>query len=337
MTPFIIPIFISHQGCPHQCVFCNQGAIAGSTDVPVSPAQVAGLIAEQLAWPRKTGRQEEVQVAFYGGSFTCLDQERQQAYLRAVQPFLDRGQVAKVRLSTRPDCLDLPTALWLREQGVGLVEVGVQSLDEEVLLASRRGHDGAQVAAAFGALREAGLQSCGQLMVGLPGDTPARAVASARRLLEMGPDMVRIYPTLVVAGSPLAELYEQKKFQPWSLAKAVLVCARLKEICEKARVKVIRLGLQPSQALKASVLAGPFHPAFGEMVASRIFFKYLRSLLRRRPAGPALLRLSPRDRSLFSGVGKENLQRLQGLGLLKGVEVVFASKQPRFSAAILPG
>jgi histone acetyltransferase (RNA polymerase elongator complex component) len=329
-TPFIIPFFIAHQGCPHQCIFCNQHAITGSRERLTAEA-VDREIRRCLAWPRD--RQRPVQVAFYGGSFTGLGRARQQELLGAVQPHLDCGAVDFIRLSTRPDYIDPSTVLFLKEHRVGLVELGIQSFDEAVLAACRRGHTAARVEEAFIHLRCAGIGVGGQLMVGLPGETTRGVVAGALRLAALRPDLVRIYPALVLRGSPLADLHAAGGYRPLPMNRAVALCARLKEIFAAAAIPVARLGLQPTAALEKELAAGPYHPAFGELVLARLYFRRLRRLLARlqkeRGRATIHLTLAAADQSLFQGQKKSSVRRLTALGLLAGVEVVFHPGLPR--------
>jgi histone acetyltransferase (RNA polymerase elongator complex component) len=332
LTPFIIPFFIAHQGCPHQCIFCNQHAITGSRE-RLTGERVEREIRSCLAWPRDTRRQ--VQAAFYGGSFTGLGRERQQELLGAVQPFIDRGEVDFIRLSTRPDYIDQARALFLKERRVGLVELGIQSFDAAVLEKCRRGHTAGQVEEAFAHLRRAGIGVGGQLMVGLPGETTLGVMAGAQRLARLQPDLVRIYPALVLQGSPLADLYSAGGYRPLSMNRAVALCARMKEIFTAARIPVVRLGLQPSAALEKELAAGPYHPAFGELVLARLYFRRLRRILaplqKERGRATINLILSAADQSLFYGQKRTSVQRLNALGLLAGVEVVFRPGLPRFT------
>ncbi len=166
--PLVIPIFIPHRGCPHHCLFCNQERISGVGRDGASPLDVAGTIDLWLA--RSPGR-AAAQVAFYGGSFTCLPTGEQVAMLAAAQPYIAAGKVDCIRLSTRPDCIDPAICRLLRESGVGVVELGVQSFNDDVLLENRRGHNGEQCRVAFALLKEAGLRVGLQLMPGLPGET----------------------------------------------------------------------------------------------------------------------------------------------------------------------
>jgi histone acetyltransferase (RNA polymerase elongator complex component) len=334
VPPFIIPIFITHQGCPHQCLFCNQRTITGAPEGTVGPRQVRETILTQLAWPRRHPA-APVQVAFYGGSFTGLSLARQEELLGAARPFLAAGQVRELRLSTRPDYVTPEIAGFLREQGVGVVELGAQSLDDGVLAASGRGHTVAQVRTAVACLKEAGIRVGLQLMLGLPGESTVTALSSARRAAALAPDLVRLYPCLVVSGSPLAELYRQGHYQPLSLVRAVALAGRLRRIFEAQGIAVVRMGLQPSPSLEKTVLAGPYHPAFGELVLSRLFFNRVRAALFARPSGQSYrLSLAKADESIYRGRGNGNVKRLAALGLLTGVETVFRAGQPRQSVVL---
>jgi len=333
--PFIIPFFIVHQGCPHRCVFCNQTSITGQAEGAgqITPRQVAAGIAARLDRPRRYP-EAEVQVAFYGGSFTGLPPGRQAELLAAVAPFLEQGLVRAVRLSTRPDCVDHGTAVFLADRGVRIVELGVQSMDAAVLAASGRGYGPGEVGRALRNLRGAGLQVGGQLMVGLPGENSRRAMDSARQLAALAPDFVRIYPTLVVAGSALALDYAAGSYRPLSLHQAVARTARIKAIFDACTIPVVRMGLQDGTALTQHLIAGPHHPAFGEMVLAWLFFKKVRHVLRQRAGKGGCLTMAAADESIFRGPGNLYRQRLMALGLLTGVEVVFEYGLPRHTVRV---
>ncbi|HIJ90653.1 MAG: radical SAM protein [Desulfobulbaceae bacterium] len=333
--PFIIPVFIAHQGCPHQCLFCNQRSITGASEGILGPREVEDIIRTQLAWPRRYPT-APVQLAFYGGSFTGLALERQHELLGAVQPFLASGRIQEIRLSTRPDYVTPEIAGFLREHGVGIVELGAQSLDDRVLAASGRGHTAAQVRQAVACLKEAGMQVGLQLMLGLPGDSTVTALAGARQAAELCPDLVRLYPCLVISGSPLAELYRQGQFQPLTLPRAVALAGRLLAVFKAHRIPVVRMGLQPSPSLEKTVLSGPYHPAFGELVLSRLFFNKVRAELSVRSSYHFYrLCIAKADESVYRGKGNANVKRLAALGLLDGVETVFSASQPRQSVVLI--
>ncbi|MEN8257825.1 MAG: radical SAM protein [Thermodesulfobacteriota bacterium] len=337
MTPFVIPFFIAHQGCPHQCVFCNQHSISGVGGEEITSDQVAAEIKEKLAWPRQADR--PVQVAFYGGSFTGLSMPRQEELLGGVAPFLASGQVNEIRISTRPDFVSPEIVDLLKACGVTLVELGIQSLDDQVLQQSGRGHASREVEKAFVILRDRKMLVGGQLMVGLPADSRQSCMDSARKLAALQPDLVRIYPTLVMKDSPLAASFRQGLYQPWSLALCTAVCGRMKDIFDRAGIVVARLGLQSCESLEKDMVAGPYHPAFGELVLGRQYYKMVRRTLVKAHKGGGqgmiTLQLAERDRSLFTGMNKGNIERFKRRGLLSNVEVVFDPGQPRFTVQVI--
>lgn len=331
--PFIIPIFITHRGCPHRCVFCDQKGITGTSDVAaaIDAADVRKEIVARLAPPRRRPDQE-VQVAFYGGSFTGLALEEQAALLGAVAPFLEQGLVHGVRISTRPDYIGEETGVFLRRFGVRMVELGVQSLDEKVLQATQRGYTGDHVVRAFTLLKQAGLQTGGQLMIGLPEESVTGLVASAEGLARLAPDTVRLYPTLVLEGSGLAARYRAGIYRPLSLLQAVGRTVRVKRIFDARGIKVIRMGLQACASLEHALIAGPYHPAFGELVQARQMFLDLRALLAGAPTGHRLrVWISDKDQSIFRGLGNCSMKRLAGLGLLARLELLTDTTQPRYT------
>jgi histone acetyltransferase (RNA polymerase elongator complex component) len=300
----IIPIFIPHHGCPHRCVFCDQRAITG-TARPPGGAEVAALIRERLAAPRREG---EWEVAYYGGSFTCLPAARQDELLAPAAAALRRGQIGAIRLSTRPDAVDPATVARLAAWGVATVELGAQSLDDHVLAAAARGHTAAQTAAAVGHIRAGGLRCGLQLMPGLPGEDWPSLIATTRQTLDLRPDFVRIYPAVVLAGTELAAM-AAGLYRPLTVEAAAARAAYLKVACENSAIPVIRVGLQASEELGGSVVAGPYHPAFGAIVEAYIFRIMIGGLLEKLGPTPGgiLLRHHPRDASAIRGLGSANL------------------------------
>lgn len=337
MKPFVIPVFISHQGCPHRCIFCDQHTIAGQAgaeEQPVTPETVRNIIERWLRLPRKD-RTPKAQVAFYGGSFTGLSHQRQVELLESVQPYIANGEVDCIRISTRPDYIDDATIILLKEYSVTIVELGIQSLDQEVLTHSVRGHSVQQSEDALIKLKKNGFKVGAQLMCGLPSDNNLKLLSTTKKIAMLSPDFVRIYPALVIKGSGLEKLYREKKYKPLSLARAIALSARMKNIFDEHGIKVVRMGLQPSAELAEKVVAGPYHPAFGELVLARNIFKETRKLLHEKQHLPKKrLQIAKADESVFRGSNNAGINRLSDLGLMENVELVFDLKLPRNTVAV---
>lgn len=307
----VVPIFLPHRGCPHHCLFCNQQGISGCLGKSLTVDEVRATID---LWLTRGGR-EEVQAAFYGGSFTCLPLDEQRALLGAVQPYVASGRVHSLRLSTRPDCLDAGVCRMLLDHGVRTVELGVQSLDDQVLRESRRGHDGDQSRQAISLLQSWGFAVGVQLLLGLPGETRRSFLRGVTEIARLHPDFVRLYPLLVVEGSGLAERYQRGLYRPLSLGLAVALTAAAHQRLSEKGVRVVRMGLQPCRSLDENYLAGPYHPAFGELVRGRLVFRELRARLAGlRPGQHLQVHISHRDHGTVVGINGINLKRLGELG-----------------------
>ncbi len=310
--PLVIPLFIPHRGCPHQCLFCNQHSITGAGLDDVRGEGIGRIL--QL-WLARSPDRQEVQAAFYGGSFTCLPQQEQAELLAAVQPFIDAGEVDRIRISTRPDCVSAEICRFLVQHRVGIVELGVQSLDDQVLRAARRGHTAQDCRRAIDLLKEAGLEVGVQLMPGLPGENTSSFLAGVRAVIALAPAFVRLYPAVVLRHSQLGLDWQRGAYRPLTLNRAVALVARARMLFNEAGIAVLRMGLQPSAELEREILAGPYHPAFGECVLSRLWFRELRQHLAALEAGRHLtIHVSHRDHSAIVGRKKINLRRLQSLG-----------------------
>ncbi len=310
--PLVIPLFIPHRGCPHLCLFCNQHSITAAGQEATDGPAIGGII---RAWLARSPGRKMVQAAFFGGSFTCLPRDEQERLLAGVLPFLTSGEIDTIRLSTRPDCIDAESCSFLSAHQVGIVELGVQSFDDRVLRAACRGHCAADSRRAVLLLQEAGIAVGIQLMPGLPQESYRSFIAGIRQAIDLAPAFVRLYPTVVLRHSDLAELWQEGRYRPLSLNRAVARVARAKELFDAAGIPVIRMGLQPTAELAAEVVAGPYHPAFGELVRSRLWFTRIRRRLAALAAGDHLtIRISHRDRSAVVGNNRTNIRRLEQLG-----------------------
>ncbi len=268
--PLVIPVFIPQEGCPHRCVYCDQGSITGFTRPTWSPAALRRYAEGFLAGNRRPS----VEVAFYGGSFTLLPETRQALYLEAVQGLLHEGRVHSLRLSTRPDAITAENLRFLRPMGVKTVELGAQSLSDRVLAASARGHSSEEIRRAAARLRGHGFRIGFQLMPGLPADDRATFLSTVEESIAVRPDFVRLYPTVVLAGTPLEHLYRRGAYRPLPLMDAVDWCKEAALRFTRAGIPLIRMGLQTSPSLERPgvIVAGPHHPAFGQLVKSALWF-----------------------------------------------------------------
>lgn len=316
---FVIPFFMPHFGCPHQCLFCEQKNITGESEERGD--EINEVCAAIEKWLPRRKKKLQTHFSFYGGSFTCLPLETQEKYLQAVQPWLEEGQIDCIRLSTRPDCVTDDICSLLSSHHVGIVELGVQSLDEAVLKASLRGHSAYDCLAAAELLKKYGI-TCGiQLMPGLPKESRNSFMRTVLQVVEMKPAMVRLYPTVIIKGSGLERLYNAGEYSPLSLSKAVVLTNWARTKCMDNGIDVIRMGLQPTPSLEKSIVTGPYHPAFGEMVLSRYWYIKVKRCLARNPGKRIEFYISSRDLSAFLGRKKENIRRFEELGLSQRFEV----------------
>lgn len=290
----IIPVFVPHLGCPNDCVFCNQRRISGE-QLPAGPDTVKKAI-EGAAFLPAGGKR---QLAFYGGSFTAIPVVQQEALLAVAKRCLDRGDISSIRLSTRPDAIDHEVLNRLRFFGVETIELGAQSLDDEVLMLSGRGHTAEDVENASRLIKSRGFKLILQMMTGLPGDTPEKDIETAKKIIALKPDGVRIYPTVIVRDTALFDMWQAGSYPEHTVDAAVQVCAELLPLFEAAGITVIRLGLNPTDDLSGGDAAGgAYHPALGELVKSRIML---------RQAEPLFAGIEPESRvTLEVGRGKSS-------------------------------
>ncbi len=273
---YIIPIFVPHEGCKNDCVFCNQKRITGISNNKCDYINVDKEVRKYMGYFKREDH-DSMEIAFYGGSFTGIDIEKQNKLLKTANNWIDKGLVQSLRLSTRPDYINKDILTNLRKFNVKTIELGVQSLDEEVLINSKRGHTKDDVYNAVHLIKEMGFNLGLQMMVGLPGDTSNKSINTAKQIVSLNPDFVRIYPTLVIKGTELEDLYKNNIYKPLSLQEAVEICKELYTIFSSNDIKIIRLGLQPSENIMEGkdVISGPFHPSFRQLVESAIIRDYL--------------------------------------------------------------
>lgn len=277
MKNYNIPIFIPHLGCPFDCVFCNQRRITGKgTDVRAQ--DVRNIIEEELATLPKNAH---IEAAFFGGSFTGIPMNEQNELMDAVQPYIKDGSIQGIRLSTRPDYITREILDNLLAHHVTTIELGVQSLNDEVLKAACRGHNAAQVEKAVELIREYPFTLGLQMMTGLPGDTFEKSMYTANEFVRLKPDIARIYPTLTIKDTFLEKMYYEGRYKPQTLDEAVELAKNILLLFEENGIRVIRLGLQSTDEIceNGAVTAGPVHSSFGELVESSIYLDIFREIL----------------------------------------------------------
>ena len=317
----IIPVFVPHWGCPNDCVFCNQRRITGQRE-PATAQTVTDAMKQAAALPSGAKRQ----LAFYGGSFTAIPEEQQEALLTAAKSYLDAGELTSIRLSTRPDAIDGAVLRRLKVYGVQTIELGAQSMDDRVLALAGRGHTAADVEKASRAIKAAGFQLILQMMTGLPGDSDEGAIETARRLIALEPDGVRIYPTVIIRDTALCDLWRAGLYREHSVEDAVRVCARLLPLFEAAGIPVIRLGLNPTEELSGgAAVGGAYHPALGELVKSRLYRNRAEALLTGiEPGSSVSLGVNGRELSQMIGQHRDNLCWLREKYGLRELKIISA-------------
>ncbi len=267
MKHYTIPFFVPHMGCQHQCVFCDQRRITGKEgDGIPGPPDIIHKIETYLSTMRS--QPARVQVGFFGGSFTGIPAEKQARCLEPVKSYINKGAIDGIRLSTRPDLVDPEKIDFLKSRGVKCVELGVQSMSDKVLAASKRGHTSGDTVMASRMVREmGGFDLVHQIMLGLPGSSSEDELRTAEVSADLGAGQVRIYPVVVMKGTELARMWERGEYTALSMGEAVERAARLMAFFEKRKVRVIRCGLHPTEGLLSGDdhLAGPFHPSFGHL------------------------------------------------------------------------
>ncbi len=303
-----IAFFIPHLGCPHLCSFCDQRSISGNT-APPSPEEIANTCRQAME-QIPPERRQNTEIAFFGGSFTAIERGYMLALLQVAAPFCGEDRFAGIRISTRPDCISAEVLEILREHRVSVIELGVQSLDDEVLRQNRRGHTAAQVNEAVKLIRAYGFSLGLQMMTGLYGESKESVYNTAERIIGYQPDTVRIYPTVVIKGTELCRLYEAGLYHPPGVEETIPLAAELMLRFEQAGIRVIRVGLHPSRELERDMVAGAYHPAFRELCEGEIYYRALSEKLERLGLREVEVTVHPRAISKLVGHSGRNLRRL---------------------------
>ncbi len=306
---FTIPVFIPERACPFRCIYCNQYRISNTVKQP-DEYDIVSVIEKYLqTFPSDS----IIEIGFFGGSFTGMPIEEQNRYLQIVQPYLKQGQVSSVRLSTRPDYIDQSILDNLKLFGVKTIELGGQSLHDDILHFANRGHTLKDIEKAAGLIRKNNFELGIQMMIGLPSDTMDKAIFTARKIIELGASNTRIYPALVIKDTVLADLYNSKQYQPLSLEEAVLWTKEIIKLFEAAKINILRVGLHPTEGLMQGedLLAGPFHVSFKELVMTEIWNDILTEKLHSKTGDMITIRVHPKQLNAAIGYFGKNKKMLE--------------------------
>lgn len=308
MRHYNIPIFINHIGCPNSCVFCSQEKING-IETDITPKEVKNIIKEYLEYLPEEGYKE---VAFFGGTFTGISFELQKEYLEVVKPFIEAKKINGIRLSTRPDSITQKILDQLKQYGVTVIELGVQSLNQKVLDLTERNYLIEEVEKAVELIKKNRIKLGVQLMLGLPGSNAEIEYETAKKTIKLKPDMVRIYPTLVLKGTKMEEMYKNGEYIPLTLEESVEIGKKIYSMIENENIEIIRVGLQPSEDLRSegTIIAGPFHPAFRELLEGEIYYEFLKKINDKK-SGSLDVFANEKNISKIIGINGVNKNRLK--------------------------
>ena len=312
---YIIPIFVPHLGCPNDCVFCNQKSISGQTK-QITKEDVKNIIEEHLKYINENVKTE---VAFFGGSFTGIEEEKQIELLEAAYEYIKNKKIDSIRISTRPDYINREILKRLKKYKVKTIELGVQSANDYVLEKAGRGHTFEDVKKASKLIRFYGFNLGHQMMVGLPESTKLDDINTAKQLIKLKPKMVRIYPVLVIKNTKLEKDYNSGKYNPLTVVQAVEICKELVKIFANKKIDIIRIGLQTTDTISSpqnknsEVVAGPFHPAFRQLVESGMWYDVILTKIKKLniKVKEVEVVVNPIDVNNVVGQKKENIKNLK--------------------------
>ena len=313
---YIIPIFVPHLGCPNDCIFCNQKSISGQKK-KMTKEEAKKIIDNYLKNIKKD--EAQIEIAFYGGSFTAIETSLQEELLETAYEYIKEGKVESIRISTRPDCIDKEILKRLKKYKVKTIELGVQSANDYILKRSNRGHNFEDVKKASKLIRWYGFKLGHQMMVGLPESTRIDEINTAKFLIKLKPKMIRIYPVLVVKNTKLEKEYQEGKYEPLPLVQAVEVCKELVRMFADKNIEIIRVGLQNTEEIadpqnkESEVVAGPYHPAFRQLVESALWYDAIVGKIKKLnvKVKEVKVTINPIDSNNVIGHKKENILKLK--------------------------
>ena len=315
---YIIPIFVPHLGCPNDCIFCNQKSISGQKS-NMTKEKAKEIIENYLKSIDKENAQ--IEIAFFGGSFTAIEEERQEELLQVASEFVKSGQVESIRVSTRPDAIDKKILKRLKKYKVKTIELGVQSSNNYILKRINRGHTFEDVKRAAKLIRWNGFRLGVQMMVGLPESTTIDEINTAKELIKLKPKMVRIYPVLVIKNTRLEKEFLDEKYTPLTVVQAVEICKELVSMFNQKGIEVIRVGLQNTDEITdpniegSEVVAGPYHPAFRQLVESGLWYDTIVAKIKQLnvKVKKVQVTVNPQDVNNVIGHKRENIEKLKDM------------------------
>ena len=315
---YIIPIFVPHLGCPNDCVFCNQKSISGQKK-NMTKEEAKNIIDNYLKNIKDENAQ--IEIAFFGGSFTAIEEKIQNELLELAYGYIKNGQAESIRISTRPDCINKEILKRLKKYKVKTIELGVQSSNEYVLQKAGRGHTFEDVKRASKLIRKKGFVLGHQMMVGLPESTRQDEINTAKDLIKLKPKMVRIYPVLVLKGTKLEKDYKSEKYKALTVVQAVEICKELVRMFDDKNIDVIRVGLQNTDEItdpnnkESQVIVGPYHPAFRQLVETAMWYDAIVSKIKKlnTKVKEVEITVNPADANSVIGHKKENIKKLHDI------------------------
>ena len=325
-----ISIFIPHIGCPHMCSFCDQRTISGAQHAPTGD-EVREICEKALAEVREP---QNAEIAFFGGSFTAIPRDYMLKLLEAASEFVGEGKFRGIRCSTRPDCIDSGRLEILRECGVTAIELGAQSLDDEVLELNERGHTAQDVEDACELIRAYGFELGLQMMIGLYGSTPEKEWATIERITALHPDTVRIYPVVVLRGTRLGKLLLSGEYKPFSFDRAVDIAASAMVMFEKNGIRVIKCGLHASEFVERDMVGGFYHPAFRELCEGLIYRHNMEFELKTENEMPATAVFAVHPSCISKAVGQNRTNIIYFKELGTDVKIIGDESVPKYSCKL---
>ena len=313
---YIIPIFVPHLGCPNDCIFCNQKSISGQQKM-ITQEDTINTIEFYLNNIKDKDSKKEI--AFFGGSFTGIEVEKQEEFLKIAYEYIEQGKADSIRISTRPDYINKTILKRLKKYKVETIELGVQSTNDFILKRSNRGHTFEDVKKASKLIRWHGFKLGHQMMVGLPESTRIDEINTAKQLIKLKPKMVRIYPVLVIKNTKLEKEYLEGKYTPLTVVQAVETSKELVKLFTKKGIEVIRIGLQNTDEIsdpkneKSEVVAGPYHPAFRQLVESALWYDIILDKIKQLNVKikKVEVTVNPQDVNNAIGHKRENIEKLK--------------------------